>query len=100
MKTHLIHCYILLSVALTVLQATAASPFADPSADRGALPAVPPELDVSFFEERAGVMVKLMDCLSAVSLAEKTADRMVRLMGCSLEVPCKHNKVVVSLGLP
>lgn len=44
--------------------------------------------------------VRMMDCLSAVSLAEKTADRMVRLMGCSLEVPCKHNKGVVSLGLP
>jgi len=29
--------------------ATAASAFADPSADRGALPAVPPELEVSFF---------------------------------------------------
>lgn len=49
MKTHLIHCCILLSVALTALPATAASPFADPSADRDALPAVPPELEVSFF---------------------------------------------------
>ena len=49
MKTHLIHCCILLGVALTVLPATAASPFADPSADRDALPAVPPELEVSFF---------------------------------------------------
>jgi len=57
-------------------------------------------LDVSFVEERAGMMVKLTDCLSAVSLAEKKADRMVRLMGCSLEVPCKHNKGVVSLGMP
>lgn len=39
----------LAAVAGCSATATAASPFADPSADRDALPAVPPELEVSFF---------------------------------------------------
>ena len=45
-------------------------------------------------KKTADVMVRMMDCLSAASLAEEMADVMVRMMDCLLAASLAEKKAV------